>query len=311
MTTTRARLLVLGLVSLATASLAVSDVGATGRVTSTPPSTPAPPAGGPVTLSVGSTTLGDVVVDGTRMTLYVFTPDRAATSTCTGDCLKAWPALAGPAAGANGVDSADLGTITRPDDQSKQVTFYGWPMYTFAGDQAPGDTAGQGKGGKWFLVDGRGMLVTATEPPATPSTAAGSAPMTASTEAAGSAGTSAGSAPATVSTVQLASTPFGTVAVDGNGRSLYAFVPDLPATSVCVDKCAAAWPPLVGQPSAGAGIDPTLVGTIIRPDGSTQVTYRGWPLYTFEGDAAAGDVTGQGVGGKWYVLDPSGEMISG
>ena len=60
---------------------------------------------------------------------------------------------------------------------------------------------------------------------------------------------------------------------------------------------------------AGAGVDATLLGTITRDDGSTQVTYNGWPLYYFHEDAAPGDTNGQGVGGVWFLVSPEGEAI--
>ena len=60
---------------------------------------------------------------------------------------------------------------------------------------------------------------------------------------------------------------------------------------------------------AGEGVDATLLGTITRDDGSTQVTYNGWPLYYFHEDAAAGDTNGQGLGGVWFLVSPEGEAI--
>jgi predicted lipoprotein with Yx(FWY)xxD motif len=64
---------------------------------------------------------------------------------------------------------------------------------------------------------------------------------------------------------------------------------------------------------AGDGVDATLLGTITRDDGTTQVTYNGWPLYFFHEDTAAGDTNGQGIdefGGLWYLVLPTGEAIT-
>ena len=114
------------------------------------------------------------------------------------------------------------------------------------------------------------------------------------------------------------STDFGTILVDGEGMSLYVFMADTQnsGTSTCGDDdgCATDWPPLVsqGSPVAGDGVDATLVGTITRDDGSMQVTYNGWPLYTFSEDEAPGDTNGQGVeefGGLWFLVSPEGEAI--
>ncbi len=91
------------------------------------------------------------------LTLYMFTPDTAKKSACTGDCAASWPPFtsdAAPTLGA-GLDAEDFKTITR-DDGSKQVTFYGHPLYFFAGDTAAGQSNGQGLGGKWYVLDSEG-----------------------------------------------------------------------------------------------------------------------------------------------------------
>ena len=114
------------------------------------------------------------------------------------------------------------------------------------------------------------------------------------------------------------SADFGPILVDSNGMSLYVFMADTQdsGTSTCGDDdgCATEWPPLTsdGDPVAGEGVDAALLGTITRDDGSTQVTYNGWPLYLFEEDTAAGDTNGQGIdefGGLWFLVSPAGEAI--
>jgi predicted lipoprotein with Yx(FWY)xxD motif len=112
------------------------------------------------------------------------------------------------------------------------------------------------------------------------------------------------------------SADFGSILVDGEGMSLYVFMADTQdsGTSACTGDCAAEWPPLMtdGDPVVGAGVDGTLLGTITRDDGSLQVTYNGWPLYLFAGDAAPGDTNGQGIdefGGLWFLVSPAGEAI--
>ena len=265
-------------------------------------------------MAVADSSLGKILVGQDGKTLYLFVPDRAATSACTGDCIGAWPALAGPASAGDGTDAEDLGTITRPDDSSLQVTFYGWPLYHFSGDAAAGDFNGQGKGGKWFLVNGQGAMITETTPPATPPTAAPETESSAAAAMPASSEASASSAPAPVSTVMLIDSPYGKVVGDDQGKALYAFVPDMPATSQCTGECAASWPALtgIGTPTAGADVDASLFGSMVRADdGATQLTYRGWPLYYYAGDQKAGDTAGQGLGDKWYVVSPTGEAIHG
>lgn len=114
------------------------------------------------------------------------------------------------------------------------------------------------------------------------------------------------------------SADFGPILVDSSGMSLYAFLGDTQngGTSACDadDGCIAGWPPLVSQdgPVAGDGVDATLLSTITRDDGTLQVTYNGWPLYHFSGDAAPGDTNGQGLeefGGLWFLVSPAGEAI--
>jgi len=104
---------------------------------------------------------------------------------------------------------------------------------------------------------------------------------------------------------------YGAYLVDGGGMSLYLFLDDSPGESACYDACASAWPPLLteGDVIAAEGVDASLLGTTERTDGTVQVTYGGWPLYTFVRDDAAGDVVGQGVNDVWYLVDPSGEGI--
>ena len=81
--------------------------------------------------------------------------------------------------------------------------------------------------------------------------------------------------------------------------------------STCEGQCAANWPAVTTDSDAPAVEGVTgEVGTITGVDGATQVTLNGWPLYYFAGDAAAGDVNGQGVGGIWWVLSPAGERMA-
>jgi predicted lipoprotein with Yx(FWY)xxD motif len=99
--------------------------------------------------------------------------------------------------------------------------------------------------------------------------------------------------------VNAASSPgFGTVLTGPNGMTLYTHAGDSATSSTCTDACATAWPPLAttGQPMAGAGVTGQL-GTLSRPDGTTQVSFGGHPLYYWQGDTKAGDVTGNGIEG--------------
>jgi predicted lipoprotein with Yx(FWY)xxD motif len=106
----------------------------------------------------------------------------------------------------------------------------------------------------------------------------------------------AGAPGVTIGTASSAN--FGTVLTGPTGMTLYTYAPDSATSSKCIGECAAEWPPLVttGQAMAGSGVT-GQVGTLTRADGATQVSYAGHPLYYWEGDTKAGDVTGNGIDG--------------
>ncbi|MBJ7902981.1 SCO0930 family lipoprotein [Streptomyces sp. NPDC003656] len=108
--------------------------------------------------------LGDIIVDKNGHTVYRFLKDKAwpkSVSNCTGACLEKWPAV-GPVAenDTKGVLKKGLMPFTRPDGV-KQMTVNCWPIYTFSGDKAPGDTNGQGVGGTWYAVSPDGKPIGA------------------------------------------------------------------------------------------------------------------------------------------------------
>jgi predicted lipoprotein with Yx(FWY)xxD motif len=110
------------------------------------------------------TDLGKILADGKDQTLYLFLKDKGTTSECSGDCATNWPPLTvtgSPTAG-SGAEQSLVGTTKRSDGKS-QVTYNGHPVYRFAGDQNPGDTAGQGLmafGANWYVVSPAGDQIT-------------------------------------------------------------------------------------------------------------------------------------------------------
>jgi predicted lipoprotein with Yx(FWY)xxD motif len=114
--------------------------------------------------------------------------------------------------------------------------------------------------------------------------------------------------PAAAATVKTASATPGTILVDANGKTLYAFANDQGTTSACTGGCATIWPALMatGTPTGASGVDASKLSA--APSG--QVAYNGHLLYTYSNDSAAGDTNGQGLGGVWHVVAPSGDPIT-
>ena len=155
-------LLALLAVAAAAAVLAAcssSGTSSTGGGSSTSTSSPAAATAG----SLKSATIGGatVLTNSKGFTLYSFAPDTSTKSNCNGTCAQNWPPVTGPvtAAGVTGT----FGTIKRSDG-SVQATFDGHPLYTFAGDTAPGQAKGNGlnaAGGLWHEITTSGTAAPA------------------------------------------------------------------------------------------------------------------------------------------------------
>lgn len=126
--------------------------------------------------------------------------------------------------------------------------------------------------------------------------------------AAGSSTTAGSSVPAGTTELKVATSSLGDIVVDGQGRTLYLFTADQGTTSACNDACLAAWPALVAPATASSQITGTL-GKAMQATGDEQITLNGHLLYYYAADAAPGATSGQGVGGKWFVVDPAGNAI--
>jgi predicted lipoprotein with Yx(FWY)xxD motif len=102
------------------------------------------------------------------------------------------------------------------------------------------------------------------------------------------------------------STKVGTHLVAYNAMTLYRYTKDTPGVSHCTGQCAVAWPPyIVDSTSTLGNLQAGITGKVDvfkRDDGTLQVTYKGVPLYFYVQDKAVGDVTGQNVGGVWFVV---------
>jgi predicted lipoprotein with Yx(FWY)xxD motif len=116
-------------------------------------------AGGAALVKVGETSLGDAVVTADGKTVYLFEMDTATKSACGEGCDTVWPpvTVTGTPTG-NAAVTGKLGTITR-DDGSKQLTIAGHPVYTYSGDNAPGDANGQEIGDVWYVIAPNGNAI--------------------------------------------------------------------------------------------------------------------------------------------------------
>jgi predicted lipoprotein with Yx(FWY)xxD motif len=114
--------------------------------------------GGGAPVTTGETDLGEVLTTADGMTIYGFTNDSGGTSTCDDGCAEAWPpVLVDGETLPAGLD-ADVFSIIERSDETYQLKAGDWPLYTFSGDSAPGDTNGQGTGGVWFVATADGQL---------------------------------------------------------------------------------------------------------------------------------------------------------
>ena len=232
---------------------------------------------GPTVAVTSHPTFGDILADGAGNVLYLFTPDPAGESVCTGGCAEAWPPLTVESEmdlEAGGGVEASLSTVER-DDGSLHVTADDVPLYYFVRDEAPGDALGQEVNNVWFVLRPDASAVKPT---------------------------------VSARTVD----PLGDVLTDADGMTLYLFTPDPAGESVCTGGCAEAWPPLTVESEmdleAGGGVEASL-STVERDDGSLHVTADDVPLYYFVRDEGRDDVEGQEVNNVWFVLRPDGAAV--
>jgi predicted lipoprotein with Yx(FWY)xxD motif len=208
-----------------------------------------------------------MLVGPTGMTLYLFTNDEPGVSNCYDDCATNWPPLL--------VDSADdfvpgvllngeFGTTERTDG-TLQVTYNGWPLYYFAGDEARGDMNGEGRGDVWFTIAPETVAISSDDELGD-------------------------------FLVSYDGLTLYTFANDEPGVSNCA--------DTCLENWPA-FTVQPGDPLVAADGMMGELGTIERADnGRLQVTYNGMPLYFWKDDLAPGDVNGQGVGDVWFVVAP-------
>lgn len=155
------------------------------------------------------------------------------------------------------------------------------------------------------------------------SASTGSSGSAASGSSSASSPSAAGSAGGSTSGVTVSAksvSGLGTVLVNQKGQTLYMLTSEKGSKITCTASsgCLHVWPE-TDLPSgttaakAGSGVQSSLLGTVKGADGKMEVTYNGWPLYTFIGDSSAGQAKGQALtnfGGTWYVLNTAGNPVT-
>ncbi len=114
--------------------------------------------------------------------------------------------------------------------------------------------------------------------------------------------------PSSAVLVKSASSSLGTILVDGQGMTLYHLSGEQNGKFICTSSaCVGVWHPLIAPSSGAPSGEVGSLGTVKRPEGTVQVTYKGEPLYTFTGDQQSGEVKGQGIKdvGTWSAVTTS------
>lgn len=154
------------------AALVIAQVG----------SAPAATAAG-TTLSIRSTSLGKIIVNGRGMTTYFYDLDKAhsGVSACTGSCSANWPAIISKSAKIAVIGIKGKITLL---PHTRQIAINGRPIYTFIGDTSKGATNGQGMGGVWYVISANGVELKPTNLGTVQTPTASSAPTSSPTSTA-------------------------------------------------------------------------------------------------------------------------------
>jgi predicted lipoprotein with Yx(FWY)xxD motif len=141
--------------------------------------------------------------------------------------------------------------------------------------------------------------------------AATSAPAATTTPATAAPATTAAPAAAKATVASQMNAKIGkAILVDSTGKTLYLWDKDPMNKATCTGACAQAWPPdyVTGTPTYGAGLSAAMFSTVTGPNGQKQLAVNGHPLYMWQGDASAGQATGEGVN-NFYVVGTNGQKI--
>lgn len=216
--------------------------------------------------------------------VYVLATEKGGTLHCTSAaCLKDWHPYEVASTVKSVTRSAGVkGTFgfVKRTSKLKQVTFNGYPLYTYSGDTTKAHTNGEALdefGGRWYLVHAPATKATSTQ---------------------------------YVPLIQAANIPGfkNVLQVGSSSLSLYLLTSEQNGNITCAGQCLNFWPPLlVGNSTTsitlGAGVK-GKIGFVAR-SGKKQVTYNSFPVYTYYTDTA-NTSQGQGInadGGTWYLVN--------
>ncbi|MEO9513574.1 MAG: hypothetical protein ABJN84_09930 [Flavobacteriaceae bacterium] len=248
-----------------------------------------PPQNDSIAVQLASdTTFGDILTDSEGFTLYFFSPDSKGDSNCIDGCKTNWPVFYSDELTLDdGLETSDFATITRSDGDM-QTTYKGWPLYYFANDIAAGNINGDGVGGVWYVAKpDYSIMMTQAQ----------------------LVGRDAGGTETNLTSIYGEGDEQTFYMTDAEGNTLYAFINDSNGVNNFTNDDFSnngVWPifeeALENIPSI---LDAADFGSI-DVFGSTQLTYKGWPLYYFGQDAQRGDNFGVGfpAAGIWPILNP-------
>ncbi len=241
-------------------------------------------------------TFGSVLTDSEGFTLYFFAPDSKGDANCLGNCSSAWPTFFEASLTLDaGLDLSDFATITRSDG-AQQTTYKGWPLYRFSNDASAGQVNGDGNGGVWFVAkpDYSLMLVKTQL-----------------------IGRNVDGTETNLNSAFETGDEETFYIVDDRGNTLYSFINDTSGKNNFTAEDFSnnsVWPIFnVDVQNIPSTLNMADFGSI-DVFGQAQITYKGWPLYTFGQDENRGDNFGVGFpqAGVWPTVnndtDPAPEV---
>ncbi len=223
------------------------------------------------------------ITDDRGNTLYRFSDDANNTNTFTAADFSnndIWPIFDTNIQQVPSLLNADdFGTTTVFGET--QLTYKGWPVYTFGPDAERGDTFGSGAPQPGVFPTINQFTETSPEPETLKNAVR-----------------------------LLEDDALGKVMTNEEGYALYFFARDVNGWSNCTEGCLENWPAFYAEDlTLDEGLDADYFGYITREDGSKQTTYKGWPLYLYVQDTAAGEINGDGAGNVWFAAKPDYSLM--